>query len=227
MKNLKIVCMVLLLTAIPSLAQEGNITIELETFQEIKVFDQINVTLVKSDKNQAVISGDDAQEVAIDNDGGRLKIKMEADNFLDGNDTSVIVYYTKDLSLVDANEGAKITSEEELESNYLTVRSQEGGKIFISVNARNLDSKAVTGGEITISGSAENQEVNVRSGGQYNAEKLSSNQTDVTILAGGKAMVNVSDFVDANVTAGGTIEIYGNPETVKEDKTLGGSIILK
>ncbi|QCW99700.1 DUF2807 domain-containing protein [Aggregatimonas sangjinii] len=227
MKNLRILCMALLFSAMPSMAQEGNMTVELETFEEIKVFDQINVTLVKSDENKAVVSGDDAQEVSIDNDNGRLKIKMEADNFLDGNDTNVVLYYTNDLSLVDANEGAKITSEDDLESKYLTVRSQEGGKIIIGVNARNLDSKAVTGGEITISGSAENQDVNIRSGGQYNAEKLSSNQTDVTILAGGKAMVNVSDFVDANVTAGGTIEIYGNPETVKEDKTLGGSIILK
>lgn len=34
-------------------------------------------------------------------------------------------------------------------------------------------------------------------------------------------------LVDAIVTAGGTIEIYGNPETVKENSTFGGSIVVK
>ena len=209
------------------MAQDNERTVNLEHFEELKVFDQINVNLVKSNKNWASITGDDTDEVKIVNNDGRLKIRMETDNFMDGNETMVTLYHTQNLSLVDANEGAKITSNNELDANYLTLRTQEGGEIHTKVNTRNLDSKAVTGGILRISGSTENQEVNVRSGGQYDAKNLISNQSDVTIFAGGNATVTTEEYVEANVTAGGTIEIYGNPETVKEDKTLGGSIILR
>ncbi|RKN83461.1 head GIN domain-containing protein [Ulvibacterium marinum] len=226
MKNFSTLLIASLLFSI-SLSAQKEIEMELDAFDEIKVLDQINVTLIKSDKNHAHITGDDTEKVSIKNKEGRLKIDMEADNFLDGNETNVTLYHTQDLSLIDGNEGAKIVSEGTMESKYLTIRSQEGAKIHLAVNARNLDTKAVTGGEITVTGTAENQEVTVRTGGDYNAKDLSSNQTDVTILAGGNAIVNVSDYVEANVTAGGTIEIYGNPETVKEDKTFGGSIIIR
>lgn len=227
MKIFKAVFFVMLLTAFPAMAQDNNTSIDLDAFDEIKVYDQINVTLVKSDKNQAVVSGDDVEKVSIGNDDGRLHIKMEVDNMLDGNETNVILHHTEDLRLVDANEGAEITSEEQLEAKYLTLRTQEGGKLIVKVNARNLDSKAVTGGEIKISGNAENQEVNIRSGGQYDAKNLSTKRTDITIFAGGKGTVNASEIVEANVTAGGTIEIYGNPETVNENDTFGGSITVK
>ncbi|MEO9893821.1 head GIN domain-containing protein [Aurantibacter sp.] len=227
MKQIGMALIATILMTTPLMAQEKDITMNLDNFDELKAFDQINVNLVKSDKNWASITGDDNDEVKIVNNDGRLKIRMELDNFMDGNETTVTLYHTEDLQLVDANEGAKITSSDELEAKYLTLRSQEGGEIQTEVNTRNLDSKAVSGGVIKLSGNAENQDVNIRSGGQYDAKDLQSNQTDITIFAGGNATVTTEEFVAANVTAGGTIEIYGNPETVKEDKTLGGSIIMR
>lgn len=225
MKIKTIILSICFLTTLSVVSQK--ITQELDSFDEIKVFDQINVTLVQSDRNLAEISGDDVGDVAIVNDDGRLKIRMEVDNVMDGNNTFVTLYYTDDLSLIDVNEGAEITSEGDLKAKYLTLRAQEGGELNVSVNTRNLDSKAVTGGKIKISGSAINQEVTIRTGGEYHSKALKSDRSDVTVFAGGKAFIHAREFVTANVTAGGTIEIFGNPETIKEDKTLGGSIIFR
>ena len=214
-----------IITSFSVLAQQT--TMELDRFNELKVYDRIEVTLVKSSENKAVISGDEQEGVRIVNDNGLLKIRMDLDEFLDGNKTNVALYYTDELSLVDANEGAKITSEGALKDKYLKLRSQEGAQLHISVDARNLDAKAISGGRIWVTGKAPNQEAAVRSGGEYHAKDLSSNQTEVTVFAGGKAFVNSREYVEANVTAGGTIEIYGNPEKVDEDKTFGGSIIMR
>ncbi|QLG44957.1 head GIN domain-containing protein [Costertonia aggregata] len=227
MKKIGMALLATIVMGMPLTAQERDITVNLESFDEVKVFDQINVKLIKSDKNWASITGDDTDEVNIANKDGRLKIRMELDNFMDGNETNVTLYHTKNIQLVDANEGAKIVSDNELQAKYLTLRSQEGGEIHTKVDTRNLDSKAISGGVLKISGNAENQNVNVRSGGQYDAKELTSTQTDITIFAGGNATITTKEYVDANVTAGGTIEIYGNPETIKEDKTLGGSIIVR
>ncbi len=202
-------------------------TIDLEKFSELKVFDRVEVTLVKSSENKAIISGDDQDDVRIVNDNGLLKIRMDLDEFLDGNETYVELHYTEKIGLVDANEGAKITSEEALTNKYLKLRSQEGAQLHIVVDATNLDAKAITGGRIWVTGKSPNQEAAVRSGGEYHAKDLATKQTEVTVFAGGKAFVNSKEYVEANVTAGGTIEIYGNPAKVDEDKTFGGSIIIR
>ncbi|GAA0715439.1 hypothetical protein GCM10009430_09890 [Aquimarina litoralis] len=202
-------------------------TVELAAFDELKVYDAINVTLIKAAENKAVITGDDVDQVAIVSKNGRVKVKMEIDNILDGKDTNITIYHTEDLALIDANENSVITSNSTIESKYITIRAQEGAEIDLKVNAKNLDSKAVSGGKISISGDVPNQDVLVRTGGKYFAKKLSAEQTDVTVLAGGKAYINSDEYVDASVTAGGIIEIYGNPEKVKQDKTLGGSIVIR
>ena len=46
----------------------------------------------------------------------------------------------------------------------------------------------------------------------------------MNVKAGGSAEVSASVLVDARVTAGGTIRIYGNPKEIKRKTTLGGTI---
>ncbi|PKA97262.1 putative autotransporter adhesin-like protein [Flavobacteriaceae bacterium MAR_2009_75] len=225
MKHFRIFFLALLLCSVTAIAQKT--TMELNTFNELKVFDRINLTLIKSSENKAIITGDDADEVKISNDNRLLKIRMEVDEFLDGNETYVELHYTDDLGLVDANEGAKITSESNLEHKFVKLRSQEGAQIRTGVNTRNLDVKAISGGKIWVTGNAPNQEVSIRSGGEYHAKEMTADQTEVTVFAGGKAYVNSKEYVEANVTAGGIIEIFGNPEQVEEDKTFGGSIVIR
>lgn len=226
MNTKNIVTAFLILVLSGTLAFSQKTTIDLEKFMELKVYDRINVTLVKSTENKAIITGDDADDVKISNDDGLLKIRMEVKDFLDGNETNVELHYTEELALIDANEGAEVVSQSELANRYISIRTQEGGQVKASVNTRNLDVKAITGGKIWLSGEAPNQEASVRSGGEYHAKDLASNQTEVTVFAGGKAFVNSKEYVEANVTAGGTIEIFGNPEQIEQDKTFGGSIVV-
>ncbi|SHJ11561.1 head GIN domain-containing protein [Aquimarina spongiae] len=216
---------VLLMSPLAIIAQKT--TVELETFNEIKVYDAISVNLIRSNQNKAVITGDDVNQVAIVNKDGRLKVRMEIDNMLDGKDTKVTIYHSEKLNLIDANENATITSEDIIDSKYISIRVQEGAKIALEVKARKLDVKAVSGGKINVSGTVPNQDVVVRTGGRYYGEDLKTKQTDVTVFAGGEAFIHSDEFVEANVTAGGTIEIYGNPENVKEDKTFGGAIVIR
>lgn len=223
MNSFKIIIALLFAVTIDLSAQEK--VIDLGSFDELKVYDRIHVILVQSTENKAVISGYKWDDVKVVLENGEVKIRMEIENILEGEEVTVKLHYTDELSLIDANENAKITSENEINSRYLTVRAQEGGEIDITLNTPTLKSKAVTGGVIKIAGEANNQEVIVRTGGNYYGKDLVSDQADVMVFAGGKAFVHVTDFVEANVTAGGTIEIFGDPK-VREDSTLGGSIVI-
>ena len=205
-------------------AQKAN-TKTLEKFTELKAYDRIVVTLVKSSENKLVITGDDKDEVNISNKNGLLKIKMEFDNFMDGDEAKATLYYTEDLALIDANENAKINSEEVLKQNgRIEIKTQEGGKIDLKVALNDLYTKSISGGEVTLNGSANTQEVMVNTGGKIYNKQLETKETVVVVNAGGRADIKASDKVEAKVRAGGSIYIYGSPREIQKDKVFGGKI---
>ncbi len=203
--------------------QRSN-TIELERFTELKVYDRIIVTLVKSNENKLVITGDDKDEVEISEKGDLLKIKMEFDNFLDGNEAKATLYYKEELSLIDANENAKIVSNEVYQGKRTDIRGQEGGVIDLELAVDYVYVRAISGSEITLTGRSNEQEIAVNTGGKVYNEDFNTSKTTVTVLAGGRADVKASSKVVAKVKAGGSIYIYGNPDNIEKNKVFGGKI---
>ncbi|KAA2219752.1 head GIN domain-containing protein [Maribacter flavus] len=204
-------------------AQKAN-TKTLEKFTELKVYDRIVVSLVKSNENKLVITGDDRDEVEISNKNGLLKIKMEFGNFMDGDEAKGTLYYTEDLTLLDANENAKIISEETFKGSKVEIKGQEGGIIDLKVDLEEVYVRSVSGSEITLTGSSKKQEVSVNTGGKAYCKDLNTEMTEVTVMAGGRADVKATEEVNAKVKAGGSIYIYGKPKNVKRDKVFGGKI---
>ncbi len=203
---------------------QKEVTQDLYKFSEVKAYDGITVKLIRSDVNKAVITGDDKSEVKFVNKSGTLKIRMELGNFLDGHNTTVMLYHTENLVVLDVNEKAKIISDDQLRSVSLELRAQEGGELKLQVEADKVNVKSTTGGIVSLSGIAKIQDVSVNTGGTVNNKGLKTEQTDVSVNAGGTANINASDIVEATVRAGGTINIYGNPKEVKETKFVGGNI---
>jgi hypothetical protein len=215
--------LIIVLTSTIAIGQGSN-TKALEKFTQLKVYDRIIVSLVKSNENKLVITGDDKDEVNVSQKDGLLKIKMEFDNFLDGNEAKATLYYTEDLSLLDANENGKIISDETFKGDKVEIKGQEGGVIDLKIALKEAYVRAVSGSEITLTGSCETQEVSVNTGGKAYNKDLNTTMTDVTVLAGGRADVKASDVVKAKVKAGGSIYIYGKPKSIEKDKIFGGKI---
>jgi len=222
MKNLISVFIITLLTISVS-AQEKK-TVALKKFNELKAFDRINVILIKSSENKVVVTGDNIGDVNIDNNKGLLKIKMDFENQMDGGDIEAKVYYTEELSLIDANENAKVTSEETFAVSKAKIAVQEGGKVTLKIKANDLYIKSTSGGQITLTGNCKVQEIVVNAGGKVFNEKMDTKNTQVRVNAGGTAKIKASLKVDAKVRAGGSIYIYGNPKEVEKDKVFGGKI---
>jgi len=192
-------------------------------FNEVKVYDLIVVNLIKSDEARVEITGDDIQDVEVINKSGTLKIRMKLDKSFNGARTFVSVYYTK-LEIIDGNEGAFITANELIEQNSIELRSQEGARLLIGLDVKNVEIKAVTGGIVETRGKAVSQNIILNTGGIYEGKAFETKNTTVKIKAAGEADVNASKSVDARVTAGGDVVIYGNPSNIKEKTTFGGRI---
>lgn len=222
---MKKILFVLTLFSVLSITAQEEIVRHTSAFSEVKVFDGISAELIKSEENKIVISGQDATEVTVLNKNGKLKIRMDINRIFDGYKTFVKIYYTHPIDIIDANESALITSTASIKQIDLELRAQEGGEIALNTDVQRLKVKAVTGGKIEAEGSAKNQDVHVNTGGQYEADSLATEQTTVSVNAGGRAYINASEYVEAKVRAGGVIRIYGEPKVIDKQTFLGGRIV--
>lgn len=192
-------------------------------FDKIKVFDRITVELIPSSEEKIEINGTRSNEVEVVNKNGELKIRMALKKLLDGEEIETKVYFKK-LTKIDANEGSFIGCDKPLNQTSIYASAQEGAQVKIALDVEKAEIKAATGGLIKLSGTAKNQDVSIGAGGILEAKNLKTSQTTVSVKAGGNAEVNASELVDARVTAGGKISIYGKPKEVKRKTTLGGTI---
>lgn len=192
-------------------------------FTELKVYDLIEVELVKSKENKVVITGNNADEVLLNNKNGKLKIKMNLEESYDGNNTKVILYYTS-VDIIDVNEGAKVHTKDKIKQFEIDLKSQEGGKIDVNIDVVYVNIKSATGGIVKTSGKAKSQDVSLLTGGVYKGSELETEKTKVEIKAAGEAYVNATNLVDIKIRAGGDVFIYGDPKTVNQSKVFGGRI---
>ncbi|MCL6268100.1 head GIN domain-containing protein [Flagellimonas myxillae] len=202
---------------------QRTIDTEVGDFNEIKVFDLIEVNLIQSDENRIVIKGRNVDDIKWMNKNGVLKLRMQLDKKFTGEDTLIEVYYT-DLDVIDGNEGAQITCNELVKKNSLELRAQEGARIRIGMDVDHVDIRAVTGGIVEASGLASNQSIVLNTGGIFDGRDLRTSKTDIKISAGGEAEVFASEVVDINVRAGGDVHVYGKPKKVYKNTFAGGRI---
>jgi hypothetical protein len=193
-------------------------------FTKVSSFDKIDVQLIASNENKVVLHGKEANQVELVNKNGELKIRMPFGKLLKGDDISATVYFKK-LDAVEANEGSRIASKEEIKAINFDIICKEGSEIkLLNLQASRLQVRTSAGSIVTIKGSVKNQDILSNSGGKYDGQDCITEQTVVTVNAGGIAHVNATDLVDAKTRAGGEIRIYGIPKQINEKKIAGGTI---
>jgi hypothetical protein len=213
----------LIFTVVISQISLAQITKETGDFDALRVFDRINVALIPSNVNKIEINGDRAEDVEIVNKNGELKVRMSLNKLLDGEEIKVKLFFKK-IDNIEVNEGAFVTSDEIFNQTSISLEAKEGAEIILKLAVEKVKTRAVSGGVIKIQGKAENQDVAIGTGGILEAENLETEQTTVKITTGGEAQIRASQYVDAQVRAGGSITIFGNPKQIDKRTVLGGTI---
>jgi len=213
-----------LLFTIVTIGQEEEVTQRLQKFTEVKGFDGLSINLIKSNENKAVITGANTNKVAIVNNDGVLKLRMQIGKIFSGYRTFVDLYYTEKLLIIDVNEDARITSQETIKQDVLELKAQEGGELDISAEVEQLLVKTVTGGVIKTSGTSDLQDVMINTGGVYEGKDLKTKFSTVNVNAGSRAEIHAFDYVKATVKAGGEVLVYGDPAKMEEKTVFGGKV---
>ncbi len=202
---------------------QGIVDREVGDFREIKVYDLIEVNLIKSDENRILIKGKNTQDINFVNKDGVLKLKMPLEKKFQGEDTFIEVYYT-DIRVIDANEGARIIGNELFVQDRIELRAQEGSEIEIGLQVQDAKIRAVTGGIINASGIATNQVIVLNTGGVFEGRDLKTDYTNIRVSAGGEAELFAAEEVEVQIRAGGDVRIYGDPQRVNKDVMMGGRV---
>ncbi|NDV14641.1 DUF2807 domain-containing protein [Muricauda sp. TY007] len=222
---MKVITIVLMFLSLQLLeAQDATVTQDLQKFTEVKGFDGIAINLIKSNENKAVITGANTTNVAIVNNDGVLKIRMEIVKIFSGYRTYVDLYHSEKLVVIDVNEDARISSDDTYVQDILELKAQEGGELEINCEVDQLLIKAVSGGKIFAGGFSNTQDVIINTGGAYNGRTFKTKFTTISVNAGGNAEIHATDYVKANVKAGGEVLVYGDPKTMDEHTLFGGKI---
>ena len=204
----------------------AQVTRDLGDFDEVKVFDKLNVKLIASTENKIIITGNRENEVEVVTKNGELKLRMPFPQLLAGEDISIELYYIN-LEGIEASEGSHVSSDSVFKQTQININAKSGANINVNLDVAKASIRAVSGGIINLSGNAINQDVTIASGGILNAEELHTSQTSVTVSAGGSADVYATLLVDAKVNAGGAITIYGKPKHINQKTVIGGTITEK
>ncbi|MEX6626756.1 DUF2807 domain-containing protein [Tenacibaculum pacificus] len=219
----KIIFLSLILMPFLSTAQT-TVTKKLGEFSIVKVFNGIDVVLVKSTENKIIITGEKAEKVTVKSKNNTLKISLKFPETIADNKVKITLYYESILQIIDANEGAVVTGKD-IEQPTIEIKAQEGAFINMVVKVKHLKVKSSSGAVVKLSGSAKNQNVEANLGGMYHGYNLSI--TDLNYIragSGSKVEVQSGETLDAKVSFGGSIFYKGTPEILKEKKVIGGVI---
>ena len=199
--------------------QEKNIG----EFHTLKVFDRIEVELIKSDTNKLFVNSEFDDKLDIINKNGILKIRTDFDKLLGGQDIKILLHYNS-IDIIDVNEGGEVHSKAIIDQFELELNTQEGGVIDLTIDTILVNVKSFTGGQVKLSGKSKKINITVNTGGKCDAKDLISQDSKTTVLTGGEIEINSSNSNTSKITGGGNIYVYGNPKNIYKKTTFGGKI---
>ncbi|MFD2566967.1 head GIN domain-containing protein [Pseudotenacibaculum haliotis] len=206
------------------LISQTTVTKQLGDFDKLKVYNGIEVELIKSDEQKIEITGEKAEKVKVKNSNNVLKLTLKFPDLSADGKVNVKLYYNKPIKIIDGNEGATITGNN-IEQQQLEVKSQERAFINLVIKTKHLKVKSSSGGIIKLTGSSKNQDIDVDLYGIYHGYGLTvSDNTSIRAGSGAKAEVSAGETLNAKVSFGGSIFYKGNPEVIKDKKVAGGII---
>jgi hypothetical protein len=202
-------------------------TLTTSPFIGVKVYSGLEVNLIASDVNKAVVYGSQSDDVILGMKNGVLQLKIALGSLSDSLPTRVDLYHSKLLNEITATQQAKITSQVPLVQTSLNLKSNTAAVIDFEIYADRLDAVATNGGRIELEGTVSSFNLNVNTGGSCEAEQLQKTQVQTKLIGGGYAYVTVSDLINADVIAGSVLRVYGDPVKKVYQKKLGGKLYFE
>lgn len=201
----------------------------LPEFDEVSAATGIKVVLIKSSETKAnvEVENGDTKDVITEVKGSKLQIKFDSNlgwSRSHRNRKATVTVYYKSLDGVHVSSGAMVTAKNKIQGNDLNLKGSSGGMMELDIESNNLTIDISSGGVLTISGAVHDLDIDVSSGGVLKAEDLDCDNANADASSGGVATFKVSKMLDADASSGGSIRYLGNPDKIRTNTSVAGSI---
>ena len=201
-------------------------TLTMSPFTGLKIYSNIEVNLISSDVNKAIIYGDNSDFVVLSSRNKILKIRVSGGNILTTGKTKVDLYYSLPLEIIGSYQGSMIRSSFPIKQTSLSLESKSNALIDLEIYCDRLDTKVTHSGKVFLNGKVTNHEFFYAFSGVCEAEKLITEQTKVKSYGGAYAYIFVNSFLDAKLY-GGTLRVQGEPKKSIAQEMLGAKVFLE
>ena len=223
MKNILLINVMLLIggSGIAQKIEDRN----LESFSSVNVFGNIEVQLIKDEKEHMVINSReiDVSKISSRIDKSALKISMSKDLFSASKKVTIKLYY-KNIVEINSTGGADIVSENVFKADKMKFYAASGGNISLSVDLNIIDASVSEGSVISLDGNVNYQKVLSKLNGTYDAFELISDNAVAKANTGGKIKIYAAKLIDAVARTKGYIGYKGKPGRTNFDSSSGGEI---
>ncbi len=196
-------------------------------FHSVYFFGNINVELIKSDSNYAVLNvGAELELGSVTTELKKSQLFVRNTGIGDEK-TLTIKFYYKDIDELIAKAGVEFTSKEVFDAKVFSIRLSKGAIGTIKVRNHQLKAVVIQGSELEISGKADNVNVTTNTGAGFHGFKLIVKDSSwLRSVTGGKIEVTLKGKMEASTNTGGMVYYKGSP-TIVSQKTITGGIIEK
>ncbi len=214
----------LLLLASTNVIAQNKVIREIDSFDKVKVSDDLKIVFKKSDKEKITIvaNGIGYDKIMTETSGRELRVRVKTGIYKDADATVEIEYVT--LRSIDASNRVDVKFEEILTGD-LDLKSSGGAVIHIDVQASAIKASVSNGGKIEITGKASIQEINASLGGTYSGYELETESGFVKASTNSEVVVWVTGKLEATASSKSKVKYRGKPEEVQSGSNLGGEIL--
>ncbi|MEI6885584.1 MAG: head GIN domain-containing protein [Bacteroidota bacterium] len=139
--------------------------------------------------------------------------------------TTLKVYITfKDLKKIETSGAVDIVAENKITVNELGLSSSGASDVRMDISAKKLDLNTSGASKLRLSGSVTDVSADLSGAGDLYGFDLVCENFKIEISGAGKAQINVTKSIDAEISGAGSIHYKGNPTKVNQSVSGSGSI---
>ena len=134
-------------------------------FKTLKVYDLVNIELVRAEENYAEVTGEYPNNTVIKNKNGELKVRMGIEKRFRGANTKIKIFYNN-IDKIYVHEGAFVYSKDTITQADIYIKADEGARVVFNINTATLSTNASSGATMDLQGTTEHHRAKVNTGGE-------------------------------------------------------------
>lgn len=214
----------LFLASISAFTAKAQQTRSTSDFTGIKAGDSFNIHITQSDVNTVKVDAPENVQSQIKTEVKDGILVISADGNVKSEKEITITIGVKNLNSLDISGASDIHSDNQLNSDKLSISTSGAGDIHLDLKTNELKTTISGAGDVTLKGTAQLLDATVSGAGDLKASELEADKVKARVSGAGNAKVNVKQSLDAEVSGAGDIIYKGNPTDRNVNISGAGSV---